>query len=96
MSNEMAVARRLDNPVAVTSGNKAVIDARAYRKIVIRPESGGSIKYSVVNDDTATSHGWPSAPSASSADAVVTIDPVKGLFYLVEAITANCTAHGVP
>ena len=96
MSNELGIARRLESPVLVAAGELVVIDARGFRALVVRPESGGTVKWSVVHSAGATAHDFPAAPAASAANAVVMIDPVLAIFYLVEATTADSYVHGIP
>jgi hypothetical protein len=76
----------------VTLATKDVIDVRGFTNLFIYPDSGGSIKYSVVLDEDETTHG-PS-PVTGSADEIQEI-VVAGNFYMVEAITADCHAHPV-
>lgn len=76
----------------VTSGGDEVVDVRGFTHLYVYPESGGSVKYSVVADASATVHG-PGAVTGA-ANEIIRI-PVEGNFYLVEAITADCHAHPV-
>lgn len=83
-------------PVKVTAGTKRVVDCEGAVSLQLHPdpEAGtGAIKYSVVHVPTATAHGSPAAPSASSAGVVVSVTTLTGRYYLVEAITTACWAH---
>lgn len=76
----------------VSSGTDEVVDVRGFTHLYVYPESGGSVKYSVVASLSASSHG-PGAVTGA-ANEIIRI-PVEGNFYLVEAITAACHAHPV-
>lgn len=76
----------------VTLATSDVIDARGLTHIYVYPDSGGSVKWSVVVDESATVHG-PN-PVTGATDEIQEII-VAGNFYLIEAITADCHAHPV-
>ncbi len=76
----------------VTLATSDVIDARGFTHIYVYPDSGGSVKWSVVVDDAATVHG-PN-PVTGGTDVIQEI-VVAGNFYLIEAITADCHAHPI-
>lgn len=84
-------SQRAVQTIASGSGNKEVVDCRGISRLIIRPASGGTITYSVVDSLADTAHGYDQT-GPSAADAIVKIE-VEGLFYMVEAGTASCDVH---
>ena len=79
-------------PVRIIKGsaNRKPVDARGYRWIVVYPNSGARVRYSVIHNPDKTSHG--PGKTTVPVDVIAEIE-VKGNFYLVQALNGSVWIH---